>query len=109
MPRFCHETEEFFAALLDHHGIKWEYENKTFIIKVDEEGEIKRAFCPDFYLPEYDTYIELTVMRRPRRKEKKIRDVKNLYPETNIVLLTRDSINELIDKYKFISEPLTTA
>lgn len=105
--RFAHESEEFFASLLDYYEIKWEYENKTFVITVNDEGIIKSAFCPDFYLPEYDIYIEVTVMKKATRKRKKIDDVRKLYPEVHIVLVDRDGLSELEDKYKFLSEPLT--
>lgn len=95
MTKFAHESEEFIAAILDHFKIKWVYEQETFIIQEDEEGTIKRALCPDFYLPDYDIYIEVTVMKKATRKRKKIGQVQKLRPEIKIVLLDRDCIHEL--------------
>lgn len=104
MTKFAHESEEYIAAILDYHNIKWEYEKKTFIIKTDEFGCTKRAFTPDFYLPEFDTYIEVTVMKKATRKRKKILDTKNLNPNIIIMLIDRDMLNLLEQKYYFIAK-----
>lgn len=94
---FKNQTEEEFARILDMYNIKWNYEPKTFPIEWDAEGNIKMAFSPDFYLPKYDTYLELTVMdqRYVTKKNKKLRKVKELYPGTNIRIVYKKDFTEL--------------
>jgi hypothetical protein len=108
LTRFAHESEEYIAAILDYHGIKWEYEKKTFIIKTDEQGTIKRAFTPDFYLPEFDTYIEVTVMKKATRKRKKIIDTLNLNPTLTIMLIDRDILSSLEEEYNSLINTCTS-
>jgi hypothetical protein len=106
MTKFAHESEEYIAAILDYHEIKWEYEQKTFIIKTDEQGCIKSAFTPDFYLPEFDTYLEITVMKKATRKRRKIIDTKILNPNITIILVDREIINSLEKEYETIIHPI---
>ena len=72
---FAHPIERELARLYDLHGIAWEYEPHTFVLERDEEGRVREAFTPDFYLPELDVYVECTVARQPltRRKRRKAR------------------------------------
>lgn len=75
-PVFAHPVEREFARLLDAHGIAWLYEPHTFVLERDEEGRIREAFTPDFYLPDLDLYVECTVMRQPltnRKRRKALR------------------------------------
>lgn len=73
--RFAHPIERELARLYDLHGIAWEYEPHTFVLERDEEGRVREAFTPDFYLPELDVYVECTVARQPltHRKRRKVR------------------------------------
>ena len=34
--------------------IPWLYEPRTFVLEQDEDGRVREAFAPDFYLPEQD-------------------------------------------------------
>ncbi len=98
---FAHPIEEEFARILDYYGIAWQYEPRTFILSSDENGNITEAFTPDFYLPSEDLFIELTTMR-PKlitRKNRKLRDLRNLYPEINIKLLNRRDLRDMLLKY----------
>ena len=45
-----------FAKLLDEKDIKWIYTNDKFDYVY--ENKIHKYY-PDFYLPEFDTYIEI--------------------------------------------------
>ena len=63
---FAHPSEAEFASLLTFYGISWQYEPTTFPLEWDAQGRVSLAFSPDFYLPEYDLYIELAT-RRPAR------------------------------------------
>jgi hypoxanthine phosphoribosyltransferase len=60
-------------------------------------------FTPDFYLPELDLYIELTTMKQAllREKKRKMRLVKELYPEVNIKLLNKRDYHHLLAKYGY--------
>lgn len=100
-PRFAHRAEESFARILDFYGIEWEYEPRTFPLKWNERGEVLEAFAPDFYLPQQDLYVELTTLRPQlsTRKNRKLRRLKELYPEINIKLFKRGDMRSLMVKY----------
>jgi len=98
---FVHPIEEEFARILDYYGIKWQYEPRTFVLAQDDQGNITKAFTPDFYLPAEDLYVELTTMR-PKlisKKNKKIRCLQQLYPEINIKLFKRQDLRDMMIKY----------
>lgn len=98
---FAHPSEAEFARILDFYQIAWEYEPRTFELRRDEQGNILEAFSPDFYLPEQDLYIELTTMeqRLITKKNRKLRQLRKLYPEVNIRLLNRASFEHMMLKY----------
>lgn len=98
---FAHPTEEQFACILDFYCIEWQYEPRTFVLKRDEEGNVLEAFAPDFYLPQQDLYVELTTLRPSliRVKNRKLRAVRDLYPEVNIKLFKRRDLRLLLLKY----------
>jgi len=100
-PDFAHPTEEAFAQILDYYGIEWEYEPRTFVLERYENGQIAEAFCPDFYLPEQDLYVELTTVRPSlvTVKNRKVRRLRKLYPEVNIKLFKRRDVRDLMIKY----------
>ena len=63
------------------------------------DGTSAQAFTPDFYLPVYDLFIEITTMNQKlvTKKNRKARRLKELYPEVNIrVLYQRDYLNLLV-------------
>lgn len=98
---FVHTIEKQFAEILDYYGIEWQYEPRTFVLARDSSGAISEAFAPDFYLPGQDLYIELTTMR-PKlitKKNKKIRQLKEIYPEVNIKLFKRQDLRDMMIKY----------
>jgi hypothetical protein len=61
--RFAHPSEREYAALLDVHGIPWEYEPRTFVLEHAPDGRLLEAVTPDFYLPFADLYVECTEMK----------------------------------------------
>ena len=85
---FAHESERRFAALLDFYRIRWVYEPRTFVLEEDDGG-IRRAFTPDFYLPEFDFYVEITMLRQKlvTKKNRKIRELRERYPEVRLAVL----------------------
>ncbi|MCA1672455.1 MAG: hypothetical protein LC799_09705 [Actinobacteria bacterium] len=97
--RFAHNSERQFAKLLDFYGIAWEYEPRTFVLEWDSEGKPAQAFAPDFYLPSYDLYIEITTLNQKlvTKKNRKARRLRELYPEVRIKLFyQRDYLNLLV-------------
>lgn len=100
-PEFAHPIEEEFARILDYYGLKWEYEPRTFPLAWDEAGNVTEAFSPDFYIPDQDLYVELTTVR-PKlitKKNRKIRRLKELYPEINIKLFKRSDLRAMMIKF----------
>ncbi|MFL5734398.1 MAG: hypothetical protein ACJ78Q_14520 [Chloroflexia bacterium] len=97
---FHHASEAEFARLLTYYGIEWHYEPNQFPLQW-HEGRPTEMFSPDFYLPEYDLYIELTTMRQSlvRRKNRKLRLLRALYPEINIKLLYRRDYQRLLERF----------
>lgn len=100
-PRFAHESEAELARILDFYGVTWEYEPRTFPIEWDASGDVVECFSPDFYLPEEDAYIELTTLRQSlvRRKNRKLRRLRELYPMLNVKLLYARDFRALLVKY----------
>ena len=101
-PRFQNEVELECAKLLDFYGVPWEYEPRTFVLSRDAEGRVRSAFTPDFYLPEQDLYVEITVMRQSlvTRKNRKLREIRELYPDVRIKLFYRRDIERLAQRYR---------
>lgn len=99
--KFAHESEKEFTKILDFYRIKWEYEPKTFVLSFDKKGNPSVSFTPDFYLPEYDLYIELTTLNQKlvTKKNRKIKKLRELYPDINIKLFYKKDYNSLIFKY----------
>jgi hypothetical protein len=97
--RFAHNSERQFAKLLDFYGIVWQYEPRTFVLEWDREGGPQQAFTPDFYLPAYDLFIEITTMNQKlvTKKNRKARRLRELYPDVRIrVFYQRDYLNLLV-------------
>ena len=97
--RFAHNSERQLAKLLDFYGIAWEYEPREFVLERGRDGEPIRAFCPDFHLPAYDLYIEVTTLNQKlvTKKNRKMRRLQELHPEVKIKMLyQRDYLNLLV-------------
>jgi hypothetical protein len=97
--RFAHNSERQFAKLLDFYGIAWEYEPRTFTLERDRDGRPSQAFTPDFYLPAYDLYIEITTLNQKlvTKKNRKARRLVERYPDVQIrVLYQRDYLHLLV-------------
>ena len=101
-PRFANPVELECARLLDYYGVPWDYEPRTFVLARDAEGRVTSAFAPDFYLPEQDLYIEVTVMKQSlvTRKNRKLREVRRLYPGVKVKLFYRRDIERLAQRYR---------
>jgi cytidylate kinase len=103
LPRksFAHPSEEIFANLLDFYRIPWEYEPRSFPIQWDRDGKVSEAFTPDFYLSEFDLYVELTTMKQSlvTKKNRKVKLLRELYPHVNIQVFYQKDFENLIFKY----------
>jgi hypothetical protein len=96
---FAHNSERQFAKLLDFYGIEWRYEPDTFVLERDPRGNPLEAFSPDFFLPAYDLYIEITTLKQKlvTKKNRKVRKLQAKYPGTNVTILyQRDYLNLLV-------------
>jgi hypoxanthine phosphoribosyltransferase len=100
--QFANQAEVECARILDYYGLEWRYEPTSFVLETDDAGRVLEAFTPDFYLPEQDLYLEVTVMKQSlvTRKNRKIRKLRERYPDIKIKLFTRRDFERLAQKYK---------
>ena len=100
-PRFANRSEVECAKILDYYGVPWAYEPRTFVLEQDREGRVLEAFTPDFYLPQQDLYLEVTVMKQSlvTRKNRKLRKFRERYPDIKVKLFTRRDFERLGQKY----------
>lgn len=101
---FKNASEEEFAKILNMYNLEWSYEPRTFPIAWDAEGNITQAFSPDFYLPRFDTYLELTVMNQKytATKKKKAQLLRKLYPGINIRIVFKEDFHTLIQRLSML-------
>jgi hypoxanthine phosphoribosyltransferase len=99
--RFAHPSEQLFAALLDLHTERWEYEPLEFPLRWDAHGTPVSGFRPDFYLPDRGIFIELTTadQRLVTRKNGKVRRMRELYPEVPIVVVYQRDFAALLESH----------
>lgn len=99
--RFAHRSEQEFARLLDFYDIKWLYEPVSFDIAWDYKGNPTSKFTPDFYLPEYNLFIEITTMNQKlvTKKNRKIKRLNELYQEVKCKIFYRKDYEHLLFKY----------
>jgi hypothetical protein len=107
---FANQSEEIFANLLDFYRIAWEYEPRSFPVQYGRDGNVLESFTPDFYLPEFDLYVELTTMKQSlvTRKNRKVRLLRELYPHLNIQVFYQKDFENLIFKYGLAERPVHT-
>ena len=100
-PRFANPAELEYAKVLDWYGIPWAYEPTTFVLERDADGRVVEAFTPDFYLPEQDLYLEVTVMKQSlvTRKNRKLRKLRELYPDVKIKLFYERDFERLAARF----------
>jgi hypoxanthine phosphoribosyltransferase len=97
---FAHPSEDEFARILDFYNIEWVYEPRSFPLRW-EGDRITEMFTPDFYLPGLDLYVELTTLKQSlvTEKNRKLRHLRELYPEIKITLLYKKDFDRLLAKY----------
>jgi hypoxanthine phosphoribosyltransferase len=69
------------------------------VLERDRDGNPVQAFCPDFYLPAYDLFIEVTTLNQKlvTKKNRKMRRLRELHPDVKIKMFyQRDYLNLLV-------------
>ncbi len=107
--QFGHPSEEIFANLLDFYRIAWEYEPKSFPIAWDVNGKVLESFTPDFFLPESNLYVELTMMKQSlvTKKNRKIRLLREIYPHIQIQVFYQKDLQDLVFKYGLVEQKVS--
>ena len=87
--------------MLDFYRIEWAYEPTTFDIEWDRAGTPTQRFSPDFYLPEFDIYIEITTLNQKlvTKKNRKARRLRELHPDVRVKVLYQRDYLHLLVKY----------
>ncbi len=98
---FAHASEAEFGRILDFYQVAWEYEPQVFPILWDLDGNVLESFAPDFFLPELELFVELTTLqqRLVRKKNRKVRRLRELYPGLRIKLFYARDFRALMLKY----------
>lgn len=103
---FAHASEEELARILDFYRIEWQYEPKTFPLQWGEDGRVIESFTPDFYLPQFDLFIELTTLKQDlvTKKNRKIRRLRELYPDVNLKIFYGRDYRSLLRRFGITRE-----
>src|SRR4029450_11401427 len=98
---FAHNSERQFARLLDFYRVEWEYEPTAFPIEWDAGGQPAQQFRAHLYLPPFGLYIEITTLnqRLVTKKNRKVRRLRELYPDVRIKVLYQRDYLSLLAKY----------
>jgi hypothetical protein len=89
------------ARILDFYAVQWAYEPVTFPILWNLDGEVIESFSPDFYLPDLDMFLEMTTLKQRlvRKKNRKLRRLRELYPDIRIKLFYARDFRQMMLKY----------
>src|SRR5262249_12491155 len=65
------------------------------------DGDVVESFSPDFYLPDLELYVELTTLKQKlvRKKNRKLRRLRELYPDVRIKLFYARDFRMLLLKF----------
>lgn len=81
------------ATRLDEIGIRWE-RNNSIRLNYLTRGKRKRYYIPDFYLPDYDIYIEVKGYWTDAAKHK-MKDVQERNPVKILILESLEEITNV--------------
>jgi len=89
------------ARILDFYDVRWQYEPTTFPILWNFDGDVVESFAPDFYLPELGVFLEMTTLKQRlvRKKNRKLRRLRELYPDVRIKLFYARDFRAMMLKY----------
>ena len=101
VPAFAHASEAEMARILDFYEVRWEYEPHRFPLLWNLDGDVVESFSPDFWLPDLELYLELTTLKQRlvRKKNRKLRRLRELYPEVRVKLFYGRDFRALMLKY----------
>ena len=83
-----------YAGILNALGIKWDYECKSFYLI-----DLDSSYRPDFYLVDYNTWVEVKGYMTDRDKTK-LKSFQLMYPEENLIIVYIKQIQELEHELK---------
>jgi hypothetical protein len=88
---FFSRWEANFARLMNYLNIQWIHQPKTFQLK-------SQKYTPDFYLPDFDIYIEVKnyLSDYSRNRDMQFRKA---YPELKLILLLKEEYLALQNEY----------
>ena len=71
------------------------------MLEQDEKGRVTEAFTPDFFLPDQNLYVEITAMKQSlvTRKNRKLRKLRERYPDVRIKLFYRRDLERLAQHF----------
>jgi hypothetical protein len=71
------------------------------VLEKDRHDNPVQAFTPDFYLPAYDLFIEITTLNQKlvTKKNRKARRLRELHPELQVKVLYQRDYLHLLVKY----------
>jgi hypothetical protein len=85
--RSTYETR--YAGVLDVLGIDWKYEYKSFYISL-----LDSSYRPDFYLPDYDLWVEVKGWMSDDNRIK-LSEFHEQYPNEKLIIVYLSSIEDL--------------
>lgn len=88
---FFSRWEANFARLMNFLKIKWVHQPKTFQLT-------SQKYTPDFYLPEYDAYVEIKNFLSDYSKNRDL-EFRTLYPALKLILILKKDYLELQNEY----------
>ena len=87
--------ERDIATKFEHLNIRWiKLKTNKDTLKYEMNGKI-RSYTPDFYLPDYDMYVEVKGFWWGNDKEK-MKKVLETYPDKNIVVVEKEEYQEIM-------------
>jgi hypoxanthine phosphoribosyltransferase len=77
------------------------------VLSEDPDGLPLEAFTPDFFLPTFDLYIELTTLRQQlvTRKNRKIRLLEQRHPDVRVKILYKRDYAALVARFGMEDAP----
>jgi len=102
--RFAHHSEADLANLFDFFHVDWHYEPQSFPIAWDQRGDVVESFTPDFYLPAFDIYVEVTTAapRFQTRKNRKLRMFRASYPHVRIKFFNKRDVEAVLRRVRTV-------
>src|SRR5262249_56434914 len=99
--RFISSAHGRFAQALSQNGIAWQYKPRTFSIDWDAEGNLQDSITPDFYLPEYRQYLELTAPEEHciATTARRLCMLKRAHPELDLRLIVGENYSTVIRRF----------